>query len=93
MDLSLSPAAKGHLAMLCFSALVAGSFSLGSLAANEIAPSALNALRFLLAAMIIGAAALATTGLPKSAARAPWRYLVLGGLFAIYFVVIWRKSR
>ena len=71
--------------MLCFSALVAGSFSLGSLAANEIAPSALNALRFLLAAMIIGAAALATTGLPKSAARAPWRYLVLGGLFAIYF--------
>jgi drug/metabolite transporter (DMT)-like permease len=74
--------------MLCFSALVAGSFSLGSLAANEIAPSALNALRFLLAAMIIGAAALATTGLPKSAARAPWRYLVLGGLFAIYFVLM-----
>ncbi|MGR3839382.1 MAG: DMT family transporter [Cognatishimia sp.] len=88
MDLSLSPAAKGHLAMLCFSALVAGSFSLGSLAANEIAPSALNALRFLLAAMIIGSAALATTGLPKSAARAPWRYLVLGGLFAIYFVLM-----
>lgn len=74
--------------MLCFSALVAGSFSLGSLAANEIAPSALNALRFLLAAMIIGSAALATTGLPKSAARAPWRYLVLGGLFAIYFVLM-----
>lgn len=74
--------------MLCFSALVAGSFSLGSLAANEIAPSALNALRFLLAAMIIGSAALATTGLPKGAARAPWRYLVLGGLFAIYFVLM-----
>lgn len=74
--------------MLCFSALVAGSFSLGSLAANEIAPSALNALRFLLAALIIGAAALATTGLPKSAAKAPWRYLVLGGLFAIYFVLM-----
>jgi drug/metabolite transporter (DMT)-like permease len=88
LDLNLSSAAKGHLAMLCFSALVAGSFSLGSLAANEIAPSALNALRFLLAAMIIGAAALATTGLPKSAAKAPWRYLVLGGLFAIYFVLM-----
>lgn len=74
--------------MLTFSALVAGSFSLGSLAANEIAPTALTALRFLIASFVIGAAALATTGLPKSAARAPWRYLVLGGLFAIYFVLM-----
>lgn len=40
---------RGHLAMLLFSALVAGSFSLGSLAANEIAPAALNAVRFLIA--------------------------------------------
>ena len=74
--------------MLTFSALVAGSFSLGSLAANEIAPTALTALRFLIASFVIGAAALATTGLPKSAARAPWRYVVLGGLFAIYFVLM-----
>ncbi|MGR3813136.1 MAG: DMT family transporter [Cognatishimia activa] len=74
--------------MLTFSALVAGSFSLGSLAANEIDPTALTALRFLIASFVIGAAALATTGLPKSAARAPWRYLVLGGLFAIYFVLM-----
>jgi drug/metabolite transporter (DMT)-like permease len=84
----MSPAAQGHLAMLLFSALVAGSFSLGSIVANEIAPAALNALRFGLAALIIGAAALATTGLPPSAARAPWRYLVLGGLFASYFVLM-----
>lgn len=74
--------------MMTFSALVAGSFSLGSLAANEIAPTALTALRFLIASFVIGAAALATTGLPKSAARAPWRYVVLGGLFAIYFVLM-----
>lgn len=74
--------------MLLFSSLVAGSFSLGALAANEIAPAALNALRFLLAAVVIGAAALATTGLPRSAWRAPWRYLVLGGLFAAYFVLM-----
>jgi drug/metabolite transporter (DMT)-like permease len=84
----MSPIARGHLAMLVFSALVAGSFSLGSLAANEIAPAALNALRFLIAGAVIGVAALATTGLPRSAARAPWRYLVLGGLFAIYFVLM-----
>lgn len=84
----MSPQIRGHLAMLLFSALVAGSFSLGSLAANEIAPSALNALRFLIAAVVIGAAALATHGLPREAWRAPWRYLILGGLFAAYFVLM-----
>ncbi|MEP4196572.1 MAG: DMT family transporter [Aliishimia sp.] len=84
----MQPVAKGHLAMLLFSALVAGSFSLGSLAANEIAPAALNAVRFWLAAVVIGVAALATTGLPRSAARAPWRYIVLGGLFGAYFVLM-----
>ena len=33
-------------------------------------------------------AALATKGLPSSAWRAPWRYLILGGLFAGYFVLM-----
>lgn len=74
--------------MLLFSALVAGSFSLGSMAANDIAPAALNAARFFIAALVIGAAAWATTGVPRSAFRAPWRYLVLGGLFAAYFVLM-----
>ncbi len=78
----------GHLAMLAFSALVAGSFSLGSLAAPLIDPAALSAVRFFLAGGVIGAVALATEGLPRSAARAPWRYGVLGGLLAIYFVAM-----
>ena len=85
---SLTPPLRGHLAMLCFSALVAGSFSLGGMVANEIAPTALNAVRFVIAAVVIGVAALATTGIPRSAARAPWRYLVLGGLFACYFALM-----
>ncbi|SFL50815.1 DMT family transporter [Shimia aestuarii] len=84
----MSLIARGHLAMLCFSALVAGSFSLGSLAANEIAPAALNAVRFLIAAVVIGVLAWASKGIPRSAFRAPWRYLVLGGLFATYFVLM-----
>ncbi len=74
--------------MLAFSALVAGSFSLGSMIANEIAPAALNAARFAIAAVVIGMVGLATKSLPKSAARAPWRYFVLGGLFATYFVLM-----
>lgn len=78
----------GHLAMALFSMLVAGSFPLGAMMANAISPVAFTALRFLLSGMIIGGAALLTTGLPRQAARAPWRYAVLGGLFAAYFVLM-----
>jgi drug/metabolite transporter (DMT)-like permease len=84
----LGPSAQGHLAMLLFSALVAGSFSLGVMAANEIAPAALNAVRFWIAAAVIGIAVLATTGIPREAITAPWRYFVLGTLFAAYFVLM-----
>lgn len=84
----MSPHAQGHLAMLAFSALVAGSFSLGSLVANEIAPAALTAARFLIATLVIGVAVLATGTFRRSALQAPWRYLVLGGLFAAYFVLM-----
>jgi drug/metabolite transporter (DMT)-like permease len=84
----LSPSARGHLAMLSFSALVAGSFSLGGLAAPHIDPGALSVVRFALAGALVGAAALATTGIPRTAWNAPWRYLVLGGLLASYFVLM-----
>lgn len=84
----MTNAARGHVAMLLFSALVAGSFSLGVLAAPHIAPTALNAVRFAIASVLVGVAALATTGIPKTAWRAPWRYLALGGTFAIYFVLM-----
>lgn len=84
----MSQELRGHLAMLLFSCLVAGSFSLGVQAAPFIAPAALNTLRFLIAALLVGAAALATTGIPSSAFRAPWRYFVLGGVFGIYFVLM-----
>ncbi|MFY0617340.1 DMT family transporter [Shimia sp.] len=84
----LSLPLRGHLAMLLFSSLVAGSFSLGSMSANAVDPAALNAVRFLIAAIVIGVAALTTKGVPRSAWRAPWRYLILGGLFAGYFVLM-----
>ncbi len=80
----------GHLAMLAFSALVAGSFSLGAMAAPYVSPAALTVLRFALAGSLVGAAALATTGIPRSTWVAPWRYLVLGGLLAAYFVLMFK---
>ena len=84
----MSPAKQGHLAMLLFSVLVAGSFSLGALAANDIAPGALNAVRFAIASVVIGTAVLATGGMQRSALNAPWRYLLLGGIFGAYFVLM-----
>lgn len=74
--------------MLCFSMLVAGSFPLGALAANEISPVALNSVRFWIAVTLIGIAAMATTGLPRNAAKAPWRYPLLAGLLVTYFVLM-----
>jgi drug/metabolite transporter (DMT)-like permease len=81
---------QGHLAMLSFSALVAGSFSLGSMAAPLIDPMALTSARFLLAGLLVGLAAFATTGIRRSALAAPWRYLVLGSLLAAYFVLMFQ---
>ena len=77
--------------MLAFSALVAGSFSLGGQIANEIAPAALNAVRFALSAAVVGAVIWARGGgiaTLAGALSAPWRYGLLGVLFAIYFVTM-----
>lgn len=74
--------------MLLFSALVAGSFALGSRAANLMDPAALNAVRFLLASVIIGTLVFLGPGIKRQDVAAPWRYLVLGGLFAVYFVTM-----
>ena len=79
---------SGHLAMLGFSALVAGSFSLGVMAANQITPEALTAARFALAAGLMAGVALAGPGIRRAHLQAPWRYFVLGGIFAIYFVLM-----
>jgi drug/metabolite transporter (DMT)-like permease len=84
----VSPGARGHLAMLLFSMLVAGSFSLGAMAANHIAPTALTAARFVIAIGVTLGLALAAGGVPRKALAAPWRYLILGGLFGIYFVTM-----
>lgn len=84
----MSPGAQGHLAMLAFSALVAGSFSLGALVANDIAPAAFNALRFCLGAFLVGLLAWFQGGLTRQSFAAPWRYLVLGGFFTVYFVLM-----
>lgn len=79
--------------MLAFSGLVSGSFPLGALVANDIAPTALAAARFAIATVIVGALALAMGGFSRAAFRAPWRYVATGGAFAFYFVLMFYGLR
>jgi len=78
----------GHLAMLLFAALIAGSFSIGDLAVPHIAPAALNSLRFFLAAILMGVVAFSVTGAIPRFLGEPWRFVILGGLMAAYFVLM-----
>jgi drug/metabolite transporter (DMT)-like permease len=90
---SRAEALKGHGAMLAFAVIISGSFSLGHLAAPHLAPSALNAARFGVALVALGLAAALGPGLRREHLRAPWRYLALGSLLAVYFVLMFEALR
>lgn len=84
----MTPIQAGHLAMLAFSLLVAGSFALGALAANDITPLALNAVRFWVAVVVMGLAVAITGAGTRAALQAPWRYVLLAAFFTTYFVLM-----
>ena len=86
--LELSQPARGHIAMLAFSLGIAGSFSLGSLAANEIDPVTITTLRFAGSVAIMGIAALLIGEFRRKHFDAPWRYAIPGTLMAIYFALM-----
>lgn len=88
-----SSARQGHLAMLLFSVLIAGSFALGGRVAPFIDPAAFNGVRFVLAAGVVACAVAATGGMPKGLWSAPWRYLLLGGLYGFYFVTMFEALK
>lgn len=77
---------RGHAAMLLFSLLVAGSFSFGARIANLIDPVALMTLRFIIAGCVVGSIAFALGKMKRVHFQAPWRYLIAGGIFSLYFV-------
>lgn len=81
-----------HLAMLAYALLIAGSFSFGALAAPYVPPAVLNTMRFLAATLIMGALCVIAHGTPRFPA-APWRFLLLGGLMAAYFVLMFVALR
>jgi drug/metabolite transporter (DMT)-like permease len=77
-----------HLSMLAFAALIAGSFTTGALAVPYIHPIPLNAVRFILAAVLMGVAAFGFARHRFSFPPAPWRFGVMGALMAVYFVTM-----
>ncbi|WP_286174082.1 DMT family transporter [Rhodobacter sp. NTK016B] len=94
-------ALRGHAAMLGFSAAVSGSFSLGALVANDIAPVALTSVRFLLASMVLAVMVVllpaagrnGARGFTREDLRAPWRYAVLAMFYGGYFVLMFEALK
>ncbi|MEL6476333.1 MAG: DMT family transporter [Pseudomonadota bacterium] len=83
--------AWGHAAGLSFAAVISVSFTLGGLMADRIDPAALTAGRFLLAALVIGT--FAAPYLELRHLRGLWRYFLLGGLLAGYFILMFEALR
>lgn len=84
---------RGHAAMLAFSLLVAGSFPLGVRIANFIDPTALTAVRFWFAALVVGAFVAAGPRLKSGDFKSAWRYFALGGVFSVYFVLMFEALK
>lgn len=75
--------------MLGFSALVAGSFSMGSRIANQIDPAALTMARLIIAVFACAVLAqLFNGGFKRQHFQAPWRWLGFGVIYAVYFVLM-----
>ena len=84
-------ALKGHAAMFAFAVAISGSFSLGKLAAPHLDPAALNAVRFLAAGCLMAPFVLGR--IRRAHLASPWRYPLMGGVFSIYFYLMFEALR
>lgn len=78
----------GHLALIVYASLIAGSFSAGSLAVPYMEPAALNAVRFFIGASLIGITCHFILPGGLVIPPAPWRFLALGAPMALYFLTM-----
>ncbi|MEO1067187.1 MAG: DMT family transporter [Pseudomonadota bacterium] len=81
------------MASLLFAMLIAGSFSIGHMAAPHIESTALNAVRFAFATVLMALVLIITTPRSLAPPEAPWRFLILGGLMASYFILMFVALR
>jgi drug/metabolite transporter (DMT)-like permease len=89
----LSQPLIGHLAMLAFSILVSVSFTFGSVVASDIDPGVLTLLRFAVATLVLGSVALLSGTRLQGGLSHLWRWGVIGGLFAAYFITMFEALR
>jgi drug/metabolite transporter (DMT)-like permease len=81
---------KAHLAMLLFAVLIAGSFSFGGLAATRMPGFAVNLVRYAVATGAMFAFGLWFLGTKPRFPAAPWRFLLLGALMAVYMSTMFK---
>ncbi|MDB5552368.1 MAG: hypothetical protein JWL86_2352 [Rhizobium sp.] len=81
---------RAHLAMMLFAVLIAGSFSLGGLAATRMPGFAVNLVRYAVATGAMAAFGIWFLGVRLRFPTAPWRFLLLGGLMAIYMSTMFK---
>lgn len=79
---------KGHLAMLLFAVLIAGSFSFGGLAARYMEAEPLTLWRYIMTIAVMAALAFGAFRVPAVWPKETWRFLLLGGLIAIYMLTM-----
>lgn len=81
---------KAHLAMLLFAVLIAGSFSFGGLAAARMPGFAINLVRYAIATGAMLAFGVWFLGSKPRFPTAPWRFLLLGALMAVYMSTMFK---
>ena len=81
------------MAMMCFAALVAGSFSLGALIGDQLSALVVTALRFVLTAALLGALAWPALVRGEWRVKTPWRYVALGASPALYFMLMFEALK
>ena len=81
---------KAHLAMLLFAVLIAGSFSFGGLAASRMPGFAVNLVRYAVATGVMFGFGVWMLGSRLRFPAAPWRFLLLGALMAVYMSTMFK---
>lgn len=81
------------MAMMCFAALVAGSFSFGALIGDQLSALVVTALRFVLTAALLGALAWPALMRGEWRVKTPWRYVALGASPALYFMLMFEALK
>ncbi|MBL0374518.1 DMT family transporter [Rhizobium sp. KVB221] len=76
--------------MLLFAFLIAGSFSFGKLATAAASAETINALRYIASVIAMGLFGSLVLKVPLQLPQAPWRFVLLGGLMAIYMFTMFK---